>query len=251
MPESPFAAKSAPLPAITRRGLLAGTASLAVPALGPVVPPSAHPTQDDAELTALGARFEQALSVHHAAQRALNDCERRYVEEGPDPPPILTSAGPFGHLLADEKTWWSARALRTLMSHTTHHDVWGDAYAALQAAITYEARDRRFRRRIGLRAAECAYRAAIDVMEALSLQIFAAPARTLTGLAIKGRTVKAWGRPEWWSREPWDTDIYERLAAEVIDQVIHIGGPIVRTYSAKGDASHAECTPSAKVLLCR
>jgi esterase/lipase len=42
-------------------------------------------------------------------------------------------------------------------------------------------------------------------------------ARSLSGLAVKARIVKHWGKPDWWDD---GTDTYERLAAQIIDAVI-------------------------------
>ena len=54
-------------------------------ALAPAAP-LAQPTQAESELTALGARFEQALAAHEAAQSHFNACEARFLAECPDPP---------------------------------------------------------------------------------------------------------------------------------------------------------------------
>src|SRR3954451_8016144 len=113
MPNSAVPANAAPL-RLTRRGLFAGSASLAATTLAPAALP-AQPTQTDAELTALGAKFEQALGVYRAAQAHYNACERRYLREGPDPPPILSEEGPLAHLLRIRGSWWTARELRWLL----------------------------------------------------------------------------------------------------------------------------------------
>jgi hypothetical protein len=217
MPQPPVPAKGAPL-LLTRRGLLAGTTSLAATALGSAAPLAALPTHGDAELTALGLRFEQALGVHAAAQAHFNAYERRYLDEGPDPPQILTSAGPLGDLIED---WdhWSAYELRDLLRDPDSSDSWHDAGEALRAAIAYEARERRLRRKLGLRPAERAHEAASDAMDELGALILAAPAHSLGAFALKGRAVKAWGKPEWWSAEASHADTYERIAAEIIDGV--------------------------------
>jgi len=39
-------------------------------------------------------------------------------------------------------------------------------------------------------------------------------------LAVKGRAVKAPGKPEWWSTDDGHADPYERFAAQVIDGLI-------------------------------
>jgi hypothetical protein len=52
-----------------------------------------------------------------------------------------------------------------------------------------------------------------------SALILAAPAHSLTGLAVKARVVKFWGRPDWWERRG-GADTYEQLAAQILDAVI-------------------------------
>ena len=42
-------------------------------------------------------------------------------------------------------------------------------------------------------------------------------AHSLSGLAVKARIVKHWGKPDWWDS---DGDTYECLAAQMIDAVI-------------------------------
>src|SRR3954451_17074235 len=102
MPNPPVPATDTPL-RLTRRGLVAGSASLAATALAPAA--LALPTQDHAELTALGTKFEQALGVFEAAETHYNACERRYLRESLDPPPILCEEGPLGDLLRDRGSW--------------------------------------------------------------------------------------------------------------------------------------------------
>src|SRR4051812_49743417 len=106
MPSPPDPAKDTPL-RLSRRSLFVGSASLAATALAPAA--LAPPTQEDAELTALGAKFEQALGVYRAAQAHYNACERRYLREGPDPPPILSEAGPLGEPPRRRGSRWDAR----------------------------------------------------------------------------------------------------------------------------------------------
>lgn len=220
MPNPSPSAKDTPLPALTRRGLLAGTASLAATTLAPAAP-LAQPTHTgDAELTALGARFEQALAAHAAAQRHFNECEKRYLAQGPDPPEALTSAGPLGRLLDHDWCYWSARELRALLRDPELRADWRAVRATLPVALKHEARDRRFRRLIGLRAAERAHEEAIEALDALAVQIVDTPAHTRAGLAVKARAVKAWGKPEWWSEQASHADPYERFAADIIDGVI-------------------------------
>ena len=199
---------------VTRRTLIAGTASLAATALARAAP-LMRPTQEpDAELTALGRRFEQALGVHEAAQRAFNDCERCYLRDCPDPPDSLTSAGPLGGLLRHKDSWWTARELGGLLRDEEHRAEWPDALAALRIALAYEARERRFRRKLGLRGAERACDAANDALDDLAALILAAPARSPAGLAVKAHVTKLWGKPESWSPEASHADPYERFAAE-------------------------------------
>lgn len=219
MPNPRVPAKDTPLPALTRRGLLAGAASLAATMLTPAAP-RALPTHPDAELTALGARFEQALAAHEAAQRHFNACETRYFAEGPDPPEALTFAGPLGRLLDHDWCYWSARQLRGLLRSPELQADWPAANAMLAVALKYEARDRRFRHKIGLAAAERAHGESIETLETLALRILDAGAHTRAGLAVKARAVKAWGKPEWWSAEESHADPYERFAAAIIEGVI-------------------------------
>jgi len=173
MPNTSPSAKDTPL-RLTRRSLFAGAASLAATTLTPAA--QALPTQGEPELTALGAQFEQALGDYRAAQRHFNACERRYLSEGPDPPPILTEAGPLGHLLRIKGSWWSARELRWLLKDDEERASWPEAQVAHAAALAYEARDRRFRRRIGFRAAERAHEGAIDALHTVAAAFIAAGA---------------------------------------------------------------------------
>jgi len=96
---------------------------------------------------------------------------------------------------------------------------WPVAQSALRAALSYEARERCFARRIGLRAAERAYRDAIDAVDDLSRDILGADAHSSAGLAVQARAIKVWGKPEWWSEED-HADAYERFAAHVIDRMM-------------------------------
>src|SRR3954452_10646341 len=105
LPNPSVPAKDTPCPP-PRRTLSSGSASLAATALVPAALP-AQPTQADAELTALGAKFEQALGVFEAAASPFTACERRYLREGPDPPPILSEEGPLAHLLRIRGSWWT------------------------------------------------------------------------------------------------------------------------------------------------
>jgi hypothetical protein len=205
---------------IARRTLMTGTASLAATALAPAAP-LARPTQEpDAELTALGRRFEQALGIHEAAQRAFNDCERRYLQDCPDPPDILRSAGGLGAFLRHKDSWWSARELRGLLRDEERRAEWPDVHAALRVALAYEARERRFKRKLGLRGAERAYHAATHALDDLAALILGEPARSPAGLAVKAHVTKLWGKPEWWSEQASHADPYERFAAQVLDLLV-------------------------------
>jgi hypothetical protein len=220
MPNARVSAKDDSLPTLTRRSLLAGSASLAATTLSPGAPMAQPIRCPDAELTALGARFEQALSVYEAARNHFNDCEERYLTQGPDPPQALTSAGPLGALLDHDWCYWSARELRALLRDPDHRGDWPAADAILRIALAYEARERRFRRKTGLRAAERAHEAATDAVDALAMEIIETSARTLVGFAVKARAVKAWGKPEWWSENDSHADPYARFAADIIDRAI-------------------------------
>jgi multidrug efflux pump subunit AcrA (membrane-fusion protein) len=222
MPNPSPSAKDTPL-RLTRRSLFAGTASLAATALASAA--LAQPTQADAEFTVLGRRFEQALAAHEAAQRHFNECENRFLAECPDPPKALTPAGPLGHWLKHDWMYWTARDLRAFLRNPERKCDWSAAQDALRIALAYEARERRFARRIGLRVAKRAYEDASDALENLSEQILAAPAQSHVGLGMKGRVVKQWGKPEWWSTDAGHADACERFAARIIDSVIAMAPP--------------------------
>ncbi|MEJ0075353.1 MAG: hypothetical protein WDO17_07875 [Alphaproteobacteria bacterium] len=201
---------------LTRRTLFAGSASLAATTLAPAAP-VAQPTQAALELTALGAKFEQALAAQEAAQSRFNACEAQFLSECPDPPAALTAAGPLARWLDDGWSYWRSRDLRRFLRDPDHEADWPAAREALRLALAYEARERRFARRIGLRAAERAYH---DAIEELSHDILRVDARSPARLAVQARAVKAWGKPEWWSEEESHADLCERFAARVIDHVI-------------------------------
>jgi len=208
MPKASLSARASALPALTRRGFLAGSvAALATP--------QAAATHSDAELTALGLRFEQALAAYAAAQRHYDTCEARYCDLEPPCPAALTHEGPLGERLRTWE-WWSARELRALLADPDARDDWGTARAALPLARAYEARLRRLNRAVGLDAAEAACDAAGDALDDLGVRIADAPAHSLEGFAIKARVVKAHAAPEWWS----ECGTPERIAAQVFDAVI-------------------------------
>jgi hypothetical protein len=129
-------------------------------------------------------------------------------------------AGPLGHLLERDDSWWNARELRWLLRSDRRRAVQHHARALLKVALAYAARDRRFQHKIGLPDAYAAHRAASDALDDLSRAILAAPARSAAGLAVKAHAVKAWGKPEWWSAEALHADTAERLAAQVLDAAI-------------------------------
>ena len=133
-------------------------------------------------------------------------------------PPELTRAGALGEH-QPEWSCWTARELRSLLRDAGRRADWPAARALLPVALASEARDRRFRRKIGLRAAERAHEAANDALDELSALIFAVP-DSPAARALKGRVVKAWGKPEWWSSGEGHADCHERFAAQVIDAVI-------------------------------
>jgi multidrug efflux pump subunit AcrA (membrane-fusion protein) len=203
---------------LTRRSVFAGTASLAATALAPGA--LALPTQSQPELTALGAKFEQALAAYRAAQARFNACEERFLAECADPPEALTPAGPLGNWLKHDWMYWSARDLRAVLRDPERKGDWAAAQDVLRIALAYEARERRLARRVGLRAAERAYREAGDAVENLSERIFAAPAPSAAALAVQGRIVKFWGKPEWWSADDGHADACERFAARIIEGLI-------------------------------
>jgi hypothetical protein len=223
MPNSPIPANDAPL-RLTRRTLFAGSAGLAATVLAPAIaqpiPASAQPTQADTELTALGARFEQALAAHGTAQNHFNACEARFLAECPDLPEALTHAGPLARWLERDWSYWTAHDLRAFLRDPDCRSDWPAAQSVLRIALAYEARERRFARRIGLRAAKRVHEAATTAAENLAGKILRTDARSSAELAVQARAVKAWGKPEWWSEEASHADCCERFAARVIDRVI-------------------------------
>src|SRR5437764_1948516 len=125
--------------------------------------------------------------------------------------------GPLARWLAHDWMYWTSRELRAVLRNPDRASDWPAAQSTLRIALAYEVRERRFKRRIGLRAAERTYRAAGDALDALGDEILSANARSCAGFAVKGRAVKAWGKPEWWSKEVGHADSCERFAAWVID----------------------------------
>jgi hypothetical protein len=212
MPNS-LSANAPRLPAVTRRGFLAGSASATL-----AMPHAAATQSHDTELTALSVAFEQALGTYQVAQRHFNDCETRYFDLQPPRPAALTSAGPLGHLLLRDWYSWSAAELRGLLADPDRSDAWDHARAALPVARAYEARLRRLKRAVGLKDAEAVYHTASDALHELCERVADQPARSLGDLAIKARVIKTFAAPDWWR----DSDTSERLAAQVLDAVLEM-----------------------------
>ncbi len=90
----------------------------------------------------------------------------------------------------------------------------------LPLARRYEARLRRLKRATDVAAAEATHNAALDRVADVTAAMLRVTARSLSGFAIKARSVKQWGKPDWWDGD--GTDTYERLAAQAIDTVIAV-----------------------------
>jgi hypothetical protein len=215
MPNACVAANALALPSLTRRGLLVGLASGVVTVPAGIGSAAANAER---ELATLGATFDQSLAAHEAARHHYNDCENRYFDLSPMPPDELTFDGPLGHLLDSRWSIWSAHELRRLLKDGNLQDSWPAIRAALPLARAYEKADKAAEHASGVIAAEVASDAAIDRLDEVCGLILAAPARGTCGLAVKARAVKRWGKPEWWERG--GGDVYERLAAQIIDAVI-------------------------------
>ena len=226
MPKRSIPANTIPLPAFTRRGLLTGTAAAAASAALPAGaarandPPLSPLPEIDTELLALDCAFARALETYKSAQRHYNRCETRFFAACPDAPEVLTCDGPLGRLLDNKRSWWGAQDLRWLLEDAGRRRFWGRARALLPVAKAHEAKVRRVERGSGLAAAEAAHEAAVDALADLSRKILAAPARSLTGFAVKARAVKQWGKPEWWDPVAGRADTHERLAAQILDTVM-------------------------------
>jgi hypothetical protein len=229
MPKHSASANVPRLPALSRRSFLAGSAAATLAA-----PQSLTATHVDAELTALGAAFEQALAAYESAQRRFNASEGRYFDLKPPRPAVLTSDGPLGHLL--DRNWdsWTAKELRALLADPDARDDWDVARAMLPVARAYETRLRRLSRVIGLDDAEAAYHAAGDILCELCARVADQPARSLTGLAVKARVVKAYAAPDWWC----ENGTPERIAAQLLDAVLDMAEPR-RGASAQSEACAA------------
>lgn len=220
MPGARVAASAIALPSLTRRSLLGGLA-VAPASLTPwstlPAPATAIPADPDAALIDLMRTFEQARAAYEAAQRTYNDCEGRYFDLKPAPPEALTIRGSLGHLLTTKRDMWRACELRALLRDEERSELWEDACGMLPIARRYEARLRRIKRATDLAAAETAHHAALDRVADVTQAMLTVTARSLSGLAIKARIVKEWGKPDWWDNEG---DTYEQLAAQIIDAVI-------------------------------
>jgi hypothetical protein len=223
MPKTAIPANGNRTPALTRRGVLAGTAAAAASGAAPS-PAAALPGGADAELLALAQKFAEGLDILHAAERRRNACEKRYFAERPDKPEALTRAGPLGKLLSPSWDWWDADELEGLIENRVRRRYWATARQLLPVAHAYEAKLDRCEQACGLTAAEAAQTAASNALDDLIDQIVAAPARTLAGLAVKARIVKFWAHPEWWRDDPEDADPMDCLVTEVLDAVIGMSG---------------------------
>ncbi len=204
---------------MTRRGLLIGVAAASTTSAAAVAPvATSHPAANpEAELLALQRTFDEAVAAYWTAQRHYGDCETRYFALRPEPPAALTIDGPLGGLLRDKWDVWRLKALRRVLDNPAQRELWDEARAALPLARAYEAALQVARRKTDVRAAKAAHDRAVDRVHAAARAVARVPARTLSGLAVKGRVIKGWGAPDWWGR---GTDTFERLAAQIIDAVL-------------------------------
>jgi hypothetical protein len=202
------------MPSFTRRSLLVGLAATSTS----VSVPFAEATPDpDSALANLMRAFEQARTAYETAQRHYNACEGRYFDRKPKAPEALTIRGPLGHLHSSQYDVWRACQLRALLKDEELTELWNDARAMLPLARRYEARIRRLKRATDLAVAEAAQNAALDRVADVTAAMLRVTAHSLSGLAVKARIVKHWGKPYWWDDEG---DTYESLAAQIIDAVI-------------------------------
>src|SRR5262245_6268023 len=211
MPEFPVSANDSAWPPLTRRGLLTGTAAAAASSRTRAAP---DPPQAHASVATLAHHFTEALATYAAAERHRNDCERRYLEDGPMPPAALTRAGPLGRGLRD-CDWWRADELAEMLADPRRRARHAVARALLPVARAYEAADQAFASACGLPAAIAAHDAAAETLNALADSILVLPPDSPAALALTARAVKAWGKPEWWSAQ--HADAYEQMAAQVLD----------------------------------
>lgn len=206
------------MPSLTRRSLLVGLAASSDLSTAAALPAQASNLDPDSALTDLMRAFEQARAAYETAQCQYNDCEGRYFDLKPKAPEALTIRGPLGHLHSCQYDIWRACQLRALLKDEELSELWDDARAMLPLARRYEARLRRLKRATDVAASEAAHHAALDRVADVTAAMLRVTARTLSGLAIKARIVKHWGKPDWWDND--GTDTYERLAAQIIDAVI-------------------------------
>jgi hypothetical protein len=214
MPNARVPANAVALPSLSRRSLLAGIAAASTAGMRAAAAQTSTP---DAKLCALQRTFEEAVAAHKIAQRRYCDCETRYFALKPKPPEELTIDGPLGRLLANQWDVVRTITLRHLLNDSEQSALWDVARAALPLARAHEAKLRAARRKTGVPAAEAANNAAVDRVHEVMEAVLAAPARSLAGLAVKARVLKAWGCPDWWSE---DADTCDSLAAQIVEAVI-------------------------------
>ena len=205
---------------MTRRQLMGGMASVAASCASGQCAPAPEPAgvADDHVLLSLWRQFAEALNIYEEARQCFNLCEREFAEGRPPPPAILTKDGPLGHLLAKGHSWWTASELRFLIADGQPRAAAAKARSLLPTARAYEAKLRAARRKAGVPKAQAAHESAIDALDRLAGSILDAPARSISGIAVKARIVKSWGKPDWWNE--CDADPYEALAAQALDAVM-------------------------------
>jgi hypothetical protein len=220
MPKTSIPANGNHSPALSRRRVLTGTMALALSPTPARHIPEYGPDEPDNGLALLGVRFGEAFAHYAAAERHRNECERRYLDDGPMPPCALTAAGPLGKLLSSEWRWWDVEDLQDLLADRTRRRHWHAACALLPVAQAYAADDKRFDIACGFSAAEAGHRAAIDALNELAEAILMAQVRSRQDFAVPARVVKLWTRPEWWSENPSHADPTERFVSKMIDRIL-------------------------------
>src|SRR5262249_41514345 len=218
MPKFSISAHGAVLPDLTRRSLLVGTAAAAT---SPGIPPAAAACSapSDCVVAILTQRLTAALTDYAVAERHRNDCERRYLDDGPMPPAALTRAGPLGSRLR-EWEWWTADDLCRFLENGARRKHWPIARELLHLARAHEMADKRFAHACGLAAAEAAHDAAAGTLHRLADMILAVPPHSRAAFVLKAGAVRAGGRREWWGPPHGGADAYERMVAQVLDAVI-------------------------------
>ena len=197
-------------------------ATTALPVAGSVPAPARAVVADvNVNLAALSRRLIDALAAHAAAESHRNACEQRFLDQCPDPPTVLTHAGPLGKL---KREWdhWRADGLAMLLADRDSRKHWRAARKLVPVAQAYERKVRAFKRAVGLPAAEAAQRAANDALRDLSAEILDVPAKSPAALALKARVVQ-WDKPDWWDPIEGRAGIGERLAAQILDAAIAAG----------------------------